>query len=131
MLTWQNLVQKGNCFARDRIWCFLDLSPDVVVLHLQHLFTQSSKLVKVGGKEAKGLDLCSNVSTGRALRQRPVCPASRKIAHSEMAHARPNPSYVDVPRPSSSMMMSEFAVALLRIAAVSSISAMNVDTPLR
>ena len=30
---------------------------------------------------------------------------------SEMAHARPKPSYVDVPRPSSSMMISDEGVA--------------------
>ena len=46
-----------------------------------------------------------------------------------MAHARPKPSYVLVPRPSSSMMMSDLGVAALRIAAVSSISAMNVEMP--
>lgn len=72
-----------------------------------------------------------------------------------MAQARPNPSYVEVPRPSSSMITSESFVAVcdtiqevnrllamqipngenseaahtLRIAAVSSISAMNVETP--
>mmetsp|Transcript_16291 Transcript_16291/g.40540 ORF Transcript_16291/g.40540 Transcript_16291/m.40540 type:complete len:203 (+) Transcript_16291:582-1190(+) len=48
---------------------------------------------------------------------------------SEMAHASPKPSYVEVPRPSSSMMTSEEEVAPLRMAAVSSISAMKVDTP--
>jgi len=48
---------------------------------------------------------------------------------SEMAHARPKPSYVDVPRPSSSMMISDEGVAALRIAAVSSISAMKVEMP--
>ena len=31
-----------------------------------------------------------------------------------MAHARPNPSYVDVPRPNSSIMMREFSVADLK-----------------
>ena len=46
-----------------------------------------------------------------------------------MAHARPKPSYVDVPRPSSSMITSDLGVAFLTIDDVSSISAMNVDTP--
>ncbi|KAH3670445.1 hypothetical protein OGAPHI_000960 [Ogataea philodendri] len=46
-----------------------------------------------------------------------------------MAQASPNPSYVDVPRPSSSTMMSELDDALFRIDDISSISAMNVDTP--
>ena len=50
--------------------------------------------------------------------------------YSEIAQANPNPSYVDVPRPSSSIMIKLSFVALLRIVAVSSISAMNVDTPL-
>ena len=74
-----------------------------------------------------------------------------------MAQARPKPSYVEVPLPSSSMMMSEFSVAELegdeqgwwekaclpalvwtnscassyrRMAAVSSISDIKVETPL-
>ncbi len=38
---------------------------------------------------------------------------------SEMAQARPKPSYVDVPRPSSSMMIRLSAVADLRMLAVS------------
>ena len=32
-----------------------------------------------------------------------------------MAQAKPNPSYVDVPRPSSSMIINEFSVALLKL----------------
>ena len=31
--------------------------------------------------------------------------------YSEIAQARPNPSYVEVPRPSSSIIMREFSVA--------------------
>ena len=46
-----------------------------------------------------------------------------------MAHASPKPSYVDVPRPSSSMSTSERSVAPLRMVAVSSISAIKVETP--
>mmetsp|Transcript_13681 Transcript_13681/g.19746 ORF Transcript_13681/g.19746 Transcript_13681/m.19746 type:complete len:246 (-) Transcript_13681:1939-2676(-) len=63
------------------------------------------------------------------------CVAKRQYARifvtmcSEIAYARPKPSYVDVPRPSSSMITSDLEVALLRIAAVSSISAINVETP--
>jgi hypothetical protein len=65
--------------------------------------------------------------------------------YSEIAHAIPNPSAVDVPRPSSSIMIKESEVAVffedirtnhvipgvltLRIVAVSSISAIKVDTP--
>lgn len=53
-----------------------------------------------------------------------------KGSYSEIAQASPNPSYVDVPLPSSSMIINESFVADRRIIAVSSISAMNVDTPL-
>mmetsp|Transcript_23022 Transcript_23022/g.57191 ORF Transcript_23022/g.57191 Transcript_23022/m.57191 type:complete len:263 (+) Transcript_23022:447-1235(+) len=48
---------------------------------------------------------------------------------SAMAKASPKPSYVDVPRPSSSMMTRDEAVARRMMAAVSSISDMNVETP--
>ena len=48
---------------------------------------------------------------------------------SEMAQARAMPSQVLVPRPSSSTMTREAALAPLRMAALSSISAMKVDTP--
>lgn len=41
----------------------------------------------------------------------------------------PNPSYVDVPRPNSSMITNELAVAPLKIDAVSSISCIKVETP--
>ena len=67
-------------------------------------------------------------------------------SYSDMAQASPKPSLVDVPRPSSSIMMRESLVAdyaeirtiliederlllTFRIVAVSSISAMNVETP--
>ena len=69
-----------------------------------------------------------------------------KNTYSEIAQARANPSAVDVPLPSSSMMTSEFSVAdynvisqgpehsdggrTLKMFAVSSISAMKVETPL-
>ena len=48
---------------------------------------------------------------------------------SDTAQARPKPSYVEVPRPSSSMRTREAGVAELRMAWVSTISAMKVDTP--
>lgn len=50
--------------------------------------------------------------------------------HSEIAHANPNPSYVLVPLPSSSITTKLSFVACLKIALVSSISAIKVDTPL-
>ena len=34
------------------------------------------------------------------------------ISYSDMAQASPNPSYVDVPRPNSSIMISELLVAV-------------------
>ena len=46
-----------------------------------------------------------------------------------MAQASPNPSYVDVPRPNSSMITSDDGVAFFTMAAASSISAMNVEMP--
>ena len=49
---------------------------------------------------------------------------------SAIAHARPNPSAVEVPLPSSSMMINEFLVAVLSMQEASSISAINVEIPL-
>src|ERR1022692_828274 len=49
---------------------------------------------------------------------------------STTAQAMLSPSYVDVPRPISSRMMSERSVALFRMLAVSFISTMNVEFPL-
>ena len=46
-----------------------------------------------------------------------------------IAHASERPSNVAVPRPTSSRMISERSVALLRMFAVSCISTMNVDSP--
>mmetsp|Transcript_13810 Transcript_13810/g.37312 ORF Transcript_13810/g.37312 Transcript_13810/m.37312 type:complete len:393 (-) Transcript_13810:2644-3822(-) len=51
------------------------------------------------------------------------------IRCSLIAQARPKPSYVEVPRPSSSMMTRLFLVVPFKIAPVSSISAMKVLTP--
>ena len=48
---------------------------------------------------------------------------------SAMPQAKPNPSYVDVPRPNSSMITNDFSVAERKMDADSSISAMNVETP--
>jgi len=50
--------------------------------------------------------------------------------YSEIAQASPNPSYVLVPRPSSSIIISESLEADLSIVAVSSISAIKVLKPL-
>jgi hypothetical protein len=49
--------------------------------------------------------------------------------YSEIAHASPKPSYVLVPLPNSSIIISESRVADRRIVAVSSISAMKVLKP--
>src|SRR5437764_880852 len=49
--------------------------------------------------------------------------------NSMMAQASERPSNVAVPRPTSSRMISERSVALLRMFAVSCISTMNVDSP--
>ena len=46
-----------------------------------------------------------------------------------MAHAMEIPSYVLVPRPISSKRTSDLSVTLLRMAADSSISTINVDSP--
>merc|ERR1711975_22244 len=46
-----------------------------------------------------------------------------------MAQAMPKPSDVDVPRPSSSTITSDRSVAVLRMLAASSISAMKVEIP--
>ena len=46
-----------------------------------------------------------------------------------MAHAMDTPSKVDVPRPTSSKTTSDREVAPARIAAVSRISTMNVESP--
>ena len=41
----------------------------------------------------------------------------------------PNPSYVEVPRPSSSIIIRDLSEAPFRMDAVSSISCIKVDTP--
>ena len=41
----------------------------------------------------------------------------------------PNPSYVEVPRPSSSIIIRDLLVAPFRMDVVSSISCIKVDTP--
>uniref|UniRef100_A0A0A9FCA3 MUS1 n=1 Tax=Arundo donax TaxID=35708 RepID=A0A0A9FCA3_ARUDO len=48
---------------------------------------------------------------------------------SQIAHARPNPSYVEVPRPSSSIIIRDLSEAPFKMDAVSSISCIKVDTP--
>lgn len=55
----------------------------------------------------------SAVSSWKWVANRQKQPISEAMC-SLMAHARPKPSYVDVPLPSSSIMMSEFSVAELR-----------------
>lgn len=105
----------------------------------------------------EGCCAASAVSSWKWVANRQKQPILEAMC-SLMAQARPKPSYVDVPRPSSSMMMREFWVAELegrdteddeaaapssvavlapvcvrsyrRMAAVSSISDMKVDTPL-
>lgn len=42
---------------------------------------------------------------------------------------KPNPSYVEVPRPNSSIIMRDFSDAPFRMDAVSSISCIKVETP--
>lgn len=48
----------------------------------------------------------------------------------EIAHAIPNPSHVDVPRPNSSIIIKELDVAILSMQEASSISDINVLIPL-
>mmetsp|Transcript_13194 Transcript_13194/g.9550 ORF Transcript_13194/g.9550 Transcript_13194/m.9550 type:complete len:97 (+) Transcript_13194:223-513(+) len=50
--------------------------------------------------------------------------------YSAIAHAKPNPSFVDVPRPNSSIIIKLFLVAVLSMQEASSISAMKVEMPL-
>lgn len=49
--------------------------------------------------------------------------------YSAIAHAIPKPSFVEVPRPSSSMIINEFLVAVFSMHEASSISAMKVLIP--
>lgn len=128
---------------------------------------KNRELVEMGCKEAETPYLACNVSAisdGSSFTRGASYAVVRQglrvrsTTHSLMAHARPNPSYVEVPRPSSSIIISESLVAdyssislmfplarselkstfikmadvnqpTLRIVAVSSISAMNVETP--
>jgi len=56
-------------------------------------------------------------------------PARAAERYSVAAHAMATPSYVAVPRPTSSRMTSESSLAALRIRESSSISTMNVERP--
>mmetsp|Transcript_2297 Transcript_2297/g.7724 ORF Transcript_2297/g.7724 Transcript_2297/m.7724 type:complete len:208 (-) Transcript_2297:2079-2702(-) len=69
------------------------------------------------------------VSSWKWVAKRQAHPVSR-IRCSEMAQAKPKPSFVLVPLPSSSMTTREDFVAPFKIEAVSSISAIKVLTPL-
>mmetsp|Transcript_74668 Transcript_74668/g.218775 ORF Transcript_74668/g.218775 Transcript_74668/m.218775 type:complete len:234 (+) Transcript_74668:426-1127(+) len=60
----------------------------------------------------------------KRLKQRVSSARCRAIAH-----AMPNPSEVDVPRPSSSTMTRERSVAVFRMHEASNISAMKVEIP--
>lgn len=51
--------------------------------------------MKVGGKEGKGMDLRCNMSEMVGVRT--WSEFRKSPAYSDIAHARPNPSYVDVP----------------------------------
>lgn len=125
--TWLNLVEKRD------VAVVLRPSPTrgnmrdyVQVLDMRQLMVERRKLMEVRRKEAESADLRSDVSEKNLNVTENILTGT---TYSEMAQASPKPSYVDVPRPSSSMMTKEFCVADLRIVAVSSISAMNVDTP--
>ena len=60
--------------------------------------------------------LCGHIDVGRDRHGALISHWNTCIRCSEMAHARPKPSYVDVPRPSSSMMTSELLVAPCAVA---------------
>jgi hypothetical protein len=65
--------------------------------------------MKVSGEEAIRLDFCRYVSSSTAelgYGQQIIA-----MTYSEMAHASPKPSLVEVPRPNSSIMTSECSVA--------------------
>ncbi len=53
---------------------------------------------------------CKDVSSWKWVAKRVGQPMTSMMC-SDMAQARPNPSYVDVPRPSSSMMTRDLSVA--------------------
>ena len=70
--------------------------------------------MEMGGKEGEAADPTGDVSVIVSVEVRGAVFHGQErflIPHSLMAHASPNPSYVDVPRPNSSMMIKESFVA--------------------
>lgn len=97
---------QHDVLAGDRILIDLDVRLDMQVLDGRNLLLEVSELVEVRGEEREGFDIRRDVPVRRV---RTVGRMDR--THSLMAQARPKPSLVEVPRPSSSMMMSESEVA--------------------
>jgi len=97
------------------------MSNDMQIFHVLNLLIKSSELVEMRSKEAKCANLWRDVPSSCSTK---IVKRMRKGSHSEIAHASPKPSYVDVPeeriseksnvgmwqyspRPSSSMMIKE------------------------
>lgn len=72
------------------------MSDNMQVLDMCYLLIQSCQLMEVGGEEAKRVYLGSNMPV-RCISM--ACRIDRRhfMTDSEIAHARPKPSYVDVP----------------------------------
>ena len=77
------------------------------VPHIRKRLIQSSKLVEMGCEEAEAANASGDVSGSISG----LMSGHDNFTDSLIAHAKPNPSYVDVPRPSSSMIINESFVA--------------------
>lgn len=74
------------------------MSNDVEVFHVRKLLVEGSQLVKVSSKQAESADVGRNMPSG-AIRY--DSSKENLISYSDIDHARPNPSYVDVPEEES------------------------------
>lgn len=84
-----------------------------------HLLRQLSKFVEVRGKQAEGLNFLSKMPEKQMSVDSTVCqilPQHKQVSctYSAIAQAMPQPSYVEVPRPSSSMITSELLVVVCK-----------------
>jgi hypothetical protein len=76
------------------------MSNDVEVFHVRKLLVEGSQLVKVSSKQAESADVGRNMPSG-AIRYN--TSKENLISYSDIDHARPNPSYVDVPEEKSNL----------------------------
>jgi hypothetical protein len=84
---------------------------DVQILYMRDILGERSELVEMRGKQTKCANLSCDVSVTQGSMNKRKSGSKSKKTYSDMAQANPKPSYVEVPRPSSSMIINESFVA--------------------